>query len=86
MPATTATRSKTVASLRRRRCDREAPDILTAHPDDRDGVEQRHQTNEHRDERSVARADRAPPLLFELHPSQCQLVWSTSSRLKTRNR
>jgi hypothetical protein len=64
MPATTEIRNNTVALLRRRRCDRVASVTLTTHPNDRDGVEQCHQCDEHGDQCAIARAYCPLPLLL----------------------
>ena len=86
MAATTDTRSSAVAPLRR--CERRALLILAAHPDDRNGVEQRNQTDEDGDKCAVAYAYRPLPLLLQIGRPQCQFppVRSISNRLKIRNR
>ena len=86
MPATTETSSTTVAPLRRL-CDRPAAAIpLSSHPDDREGVEQRDKRDEHGDQRAVAGADGLFPVAIRGDQSQAPLAWSTSKRLKIRNR
>src|SRR5712692_10109109 len=84
MPATTETRSSTVAPLRRRRRDRFAGATLAPHPHNCDGVEQRDQGDEHGHERTIAHAYR--PLPVHRVQSQSPPAWSTSKRLKIRNR
>src|SRR6516165_5446871 len=89
MPATTETSTTTVAPLRLSPGERVvAWRTLASHPDDRDRVEQDCQRDEDSDQRTVARTYRPLSLLPWIHRRQCQFppVWSTSSRLKIRNR
>ena len=86
MPVTTETSKTTVAPLRRL-CDRLAAAIrLSSHPDDGEGVEQRDERHKHGHESAVARANGLFPVAIRRNQNQAPLAWSTSKRLKIRNK
>jgi hypothetical protein len=86
MPATTEVSNATVLPLRRLR-DRPATAIrLSSHPDDGEGVEQRDKRDEHGYQRAVAGTNGLFPIMIRGNQSQVPLAWSTSKRLKIRNK
>jgi hypothetical protein len=86
MPATTETSSTTVALLRRL-CDRRPAAIpLSPHPDNGEGVEQRNEGDEHGYQRAVPGTNGPLPVVINGNQSQAPLAWSTSKRLKIRNK
>ena len=86
MPATTEISSTTVLPLRRLRDRPAAAILLSSHPDDGEGVEQRGKCDKHGYQRAVAGTNGLLPVAIRGNQSQAPLAWSTSKRLKIRNK
>ena len=86
MPAATETSSTTVPALRRLSDLRAVAILLSSHPDDGEGVEQRGKCDEDGNQRAVAGPNGLFPVAVRGDQSQAPLAWSISKRLKIRNK